>query len=227
MIPAAPHDGFLAVFGAYVHWLVRRSFHNVWVAGDMPAGGFIVAANHTSWWDGFVPFLAQRSIDRRRRFSIMMDEGQLRRFPFFRLGGAFSVDGTIPRRAVASIRYAATLAAEGSGVWIFPEGRIPRPNERAAFTSGFVHAARYAQVSVLPVAMRFAMLQTQRPHAFLSFGAPIDPFAAGAVQRTRECVRTLLADIDFAVSARYFERTMRPLLVPAAGIDDLVAKVCR
>ncbi len=60
---ARRHPGFERFFFAYLRWLLRRSFAAVWVrcgAAPFPTSGYIAAANHTSWWDGFVPYVLQR-----------------------------------------------------------------------------------------------------------------------------------------------------------------------
>ena len=227
MIHAAPAAGFIAVFERYLQWLVRRSFRGVWLRADarLPPGGFVAAANHTSWWDGFVPFLAQRRIARATPFAVMMDESQLRRFPFFRLGGAFSVDPSRPRDAYASVQYAASLARSGAGVWIFPEGRIAPPGSRRRFTYGYLHAAREACVPIVPVALRYTMLDAQRPDAFIEFGEPCDPAAAGVEERVPERIDSLLLQLNEALARGDARAARTRLFPPGRGIDDAVAGI--
>lgn len=227
MIAARLNKGFVAVFESYVTWLLRRSFRGVWLprnARPFPSGGFIAVANHTSWWDGFVPFAVQRHLQPETPFYVMMDESQLRRFPFFRWGGAFSVNASSARRARESIVYACSIARAGAGVWIFPEGRIEPPGAEIRFTSGYLHVARDAGVPILPVALRYAMLEAQRPDAFFECAAPLEANA-----RARELVPAIVArmrgDLSRALDRGAAFKDRSNLFTPGAGIDDAVSAV--
>ena len=217
--------GFDACFSLYVKVLVRRSFAAVWVRRDkqLPAaGGYVAAPNHHSWWDGLVPYLLHHERPAVKPFAIMMSDVELRRFPFFRFGGAFSIDASSTRSALDSVRYAAREAANGAAVWIFPEGRLSAPGNDLRFTSGFIHAARYANVPVVPVAMRFAMLHTQRPHAFVAYGEPVEP-ARGAARFVEREVSRLLHTIDADIRSESIERCYEARLRGAAGVDDRIS----
>ncbi len=227
MIPARPHAGFSAAFAAYLRWLLRRSFDAVWVRNDarLPRGGFIAAPNHGSWWDGFVPFVVQRSIAPDTPFLLMMSEIELRRFPFFAWAGAFSVDGSSPRAAHPSFRYAALHAARGAGVWIFPEGELRPGDAEPRFSSGFVHAARSAGVPIVPVAMRYVLLRGQRPEAFVATAPAIDPSRSDACAAAERDVARLLAEIDETLRAGNPVEGFRALLRSSGGVDRTVARV--
>lgn len=227
MIAARPHAGFSAVFAAYLRWLLRRSFDAVWVRNDarLPDGGFIAAPNHGSWWDGFVPFVVQQVTAPQTPFLLMMSEAELRRFPFFRWAGAFSVDAASPRAAYPSIRYAALQAARGAGVWIFPEGELRPHADAPRFSSGFVHAARSARVPIVPVAMRYALLRGQRPEVFLATAPAIDPLQRDARASAERRVARLLAEIDETLRAGRGADGFHALLRSRGGVDRTVARV--
>jgi len=130
--------------------------------------------NHTSWWDGYMPFLLSDEVWRREAF-IMMEEPQLRRYGFFRFCGAFSVDRHDPREGLRSVAYAAGLLREHPGrlVWIFPQGEIA-PNDRrplATFAGAAHIAKRAAPVCCIPVALRYEFGGEQRPEALIRIGA--------------------------------------------------------
>lgn len=225
MIKAHPLDGFTHLFGLYLRRLSARSFRGIWVRErvPLPAGGFIAAPNHTSWWDGFVPFMLQRRFAPRMPFYLMMSERELRRFPFFRWGGAFSVDAASARRARASVIYAAQCASRGAGVWIFPEGRIAPPGAPLPFTSGFVHAAVRAATPIVPVAIRYAFLEAQRPDVFVEAAQAIDPHETGAAARTHEIVAAMLSRIDDDIAKGCALDGRTSLLAARRGIDDAVS----
>ncbi|MGC8486256.1 MAG: lysophospholipid acyltransferase family protein [Candidatus Baltobacteraceae bacterium] len=217
--------GFEIFFGRYLQWLMRRSFARVLVRNDgaFPNAGYVAAANHHSWWDGFLALTIHRAFAPERPFNLMMDDEQLRRFPFFRFGGAFSVDARSVRAAYPAIQYGAACARDGAGLWIFPDGELRPSHCEPAFTSGFLHAARAAEVPVLPVAMRFVFLGEQRPIAIAALGAPIDPRARAAQAQTQAQVVALLASIDEDLRAQRVDGRYRELVRGNAGIDAVVA----
>ena len=227
MIAARRHEAFVAGFGAYVHWLLRRSFRGLWVSpgAAFPRSGFVAIANHTSWWDGFVAFAVQRALAPRRPFYVMMSEEGLRRFPFFRYGGAFAVDASSPRRARDAILYAADRASRGAGLWIFPQGRLEAPGRALDFARGFAHVARRADVPVVPCAMRYALLDGQRPDAFFDVGSPVYDASQATVELTRGAVAAMLGRLDRDIaSGRAFEQR-RSLMAPARGVDNVSARI--
>lgn len=218
--------GFQTVFDPYLFWLLRRSFRGVWIAREaaFPGGGFIAVPNHTSWWDGFVPYAVQRHLA-AQPFALLMDDAQLRRFPFFRWGGAIGIDAAHRRAAYASLERAAALARTGTGVWMFPQGTIGAPRAPLHFARGYLHAARRAGVPVVPVALRFAMVEAQRPDAFVEIGEPVDAYDAHAAVRVPHTVGALVSSIDREIAeGTVFERR-RSLFERSAGIDDIVARV--
>ena len=221
----APFERF---FARYVRWLVRRSFATVWLrvgANPLPSGGYVAAANHASWWDGFLPYLLHRETTAHAPFALMMSDAELRRFPFFRWGGAFSVDASTPRRAYAAVRYAAEEARGGAGVWIFPQGRFAR--DGVSFTSGFVHAARLGGVPIVPVALRVAMLARQRPEAFIDVAPAQSAERRDAVAYVQQTVEERLRRIDTDIATAPIGSRYRPLLSERPAIDTLAASVAR
>lgn len=221
MIEARNHPGFTRFFGAYLHRLVRHSFQTVWLrrAAAFPSGGFVAAANHTSWWDGFIPFLIQRALVPATPFFILMSDRELRRFPFFRWAGAFSIDTGSVRRARSSIQYAGARARAGGGVWIFPEGVLTPPGAGRPFTSGCLHAARAGGSVIVPVALRFALLSAQRPEVFVDIGQAIDPARKDALVAVHGDVTGMLLRMDRAVVNESVEQEFVPFIRGNPGID--------
>ena len=222
--------GFEAVFSQYLRWLVRRSFSTVWVhrdAAPFPSSGYVAAANHSSWWDGFIPYLLHRKSLPHAPFALMMSDEELRRFPFFRWGGAFSVDATSARRSLPAIRYAASEARNGAGVWMFPRGRFEQSVAPAAWTSGFLHAARTAAVPIVPVAMRFRMTEKQRPDAFVDIAPAVEAFSRNARAATARVVAERLQRIDDIVAYDGAHDEFLPFLGGARGVDGHVASLIR
>src|SRR3954469_23270740 len=105
--------------------LVRRGLRGVWVRGDVPAGSFVWAANHHSWWD---PFLAAAVMGRHdRAHAVLMAQESLRRFRAARLLGAF---GTAElRRGLDALRH-------GGALVLFPEGELRPPGAPGGLAGG-------------------------------------------------------------------------------------------
>ncbi len=218
--------GFERVFLVYLRWLLRRSFATVWLrngATPLPPGGFVAVANHVSWWDGFVPYVLQRCLEPRRPFNVLMSDAELRRFPFFRWAGAFSVDASSPRAALAAILYAGAQARAGAGVWIFPQGVLGRGTTPGTFTSGFVHAARAGGAPIVPVALYFTMLDKQRPEAFVDVAPALDAQRRDARLLTQAIVEERVARIAHDIAAGSIEARYYPLVRAAAGVDQRIA----
>lgn len=118
---------FLWVFNHWCRFLLRRRFRHTDVHvhyRPSPGARTIYFLNHHSWWDALIPiFLNQRYFGQRARG--MMLEEQLRRFPFFRKVGVFSIRKGDPASALRSLRYSLeSLSKPGNGMYIFPEGEI-------------------------------------------------------------------------------------------------------
>lgn len=222
----AMERGFLAVFRRYLAALLRRSFRGVWIARDahFPESGFVAVSNHSSWWDGFIPYAVQYRLRPQTPFALMMDAAQLRRFPFFRLGGAFAVDSAHPRSAYRSVERAASLARDGAGVWIFPQGAMAPIGPPLRFKRGYLHVARRAAVPIVPVAMRFEMLEAQRPDAFLEIAAPIDPSESAAEERIPQRIAAMLDRFENERRAGTLMERRISLFERAPGIDDVLAR---
>jgi 1-acyl-sn-glycerol-3-phosphate acyltransferase len=226
MIEARPLGGFDATFGRYLQWLLRRSFRGVWVREDtaVPDGGFVAVANHASWWDGFLPYAAQRAIAPSVPFFVMMTEEQLRKYWFFRYGGAFSIDTESPVDRVRSIEFAARSASAGGGVWIYPQGRLENGLPER-FHSGYLHVARAAGKPVLACAVRLAFVEAQRPDAFVEFAPPIDPHHRNAGATVLAVVRESLQRIDADIAAGRAFHGRRSLYSASGGPDVVTARL--
>ncbi|MFC6616644.1 1-acyl-sn-glycerol-3-phosphate acyltransferase [Deinococcus radiophilus] len=59
---------------------LRRSLSGCWVYGALPEGGAVLAANHTTWWDGYL--LLHLGWEYGHAARIMMNAPELGRFPF-------------------------------------------------------------------------------------------------------------------------------------------------
>lgn len=182
----ARRRGLLTAFAdRYVRWKVRSSFRSLWVSGSLPepaAGPVLVYANHTSFWDGFVAH--QLALGFGREPFALMEEVNLRAYPFLSWIGAFSIRRGEAASALESLRYAQRLLTRPKAtVFIYPEGRIrpfglPLELERGAAVLG-----RRVGCPMVPAAVRYVFFEDERPDILVSLG---DAHAAESIEQMAE-----------------------------------------
>jgi 1-acyl-sn-glycerol-3-phosphate acyltransferase len=213
---------FERAFAVYNRNLIARRFEGLRVAGPehlrvrergVP---LVLYANHSSWWDGLIAFQVGRAC--RLEQYAMMEERQLREYPFHRKLGAFGVVRENARDALRSIEYAGQLLKGTSRVlWIFPQGET-LPNDARPLVL-YTGAARIVERTRLadaaPVAIRYEFLDDYRPEALVRVGPPErvavdDGFNAKSLtatftERLTRTLDELRADIISRDFARYEE----------------------
>ena len=142
---------------------------------NVPEGGFVLAANHTSNFDPWplgIPFLP----DRQLRFMAKAELFNLVLAPFLRAGGAFKV-----RRGegdVEAMRTAVELVREGEIVVMFPEGTrqtkglVKRHTPRQH--TGAARIALTANAPLVPVAIGGTDRLLRLGPLRVAYGPPID-----------------------------------------------------
>jgi 1-acyl-sn-glycerol-3-phosphate acyltransferase len=179
VIAANKNDVLDALMFVYFKRMALRSFHTIAGRGlerlaqlsdDRPV---ILFCNHTNWWDGLIIYLLTRQM-RHKAVYCMMEEKQLKHYRFFTWLGAFSVDLSSPLRSAASLRYAQRLLQKReTAIWIFPQGRIARPNEPVEIRPGTDYLAQTSPHALLvPVAMRYDFFREDRPNCLIEIGHP-------------------------------------------------------
>ena len=142
---------------------------------NVPEGGFVLAANHTSNFDPWplgIPFLP----DRQLRFMAKAELFNPVLAPFLRAGGAFKV-----RRGegdVEAMRTAVELVREGEIVVMFPEGtrRTKGLVKRHAARphTGAARIALTAKAPLVPVAIGGTDRLLRLGPLLVAYGPPID-----------------------------------------------------
>jgi 1-acyl-sn-glycerol-3-phosphate acyltransferase len=212
MIPARKSGWFERVFAVYNRNLIARRFEGLRVGGmeylrereaNVP---LVLYANHSSWWDGLVAFQVGRAL--RLDQYAMMEERQLRAYPFHRRLGAFGVVRESVREAARSIEYARSLLKETSrALWIFPQGET-LPNDvrpLVLYTGAARIIERLALADAAPVAMHYEFLGQYRAEVVVRIGMP-NRIAVAAnfsakrltgifTERLTRCLDELRADI--------------------------------
>ncbi|KFA89656.1 lysophospholipid acyltransferase family protein [Archangium violaceum] len=174
MIRAAKGGLFGWVLDGYVGWKFRSAFRGLWVRGQLPGGegARLVYVNHCNWWDGFVLHQVGRAAGWDT--YCVMEERNLERYRFLSRLGAFSIRRGEAASSLETLRYARELLGRpGAAVCIFPEGELrpfgvlPLKLER-----GVELLARVGQVECVPLAIRYAFFEHERPDVLVEVGTP-------------------------------------------------------
>ena len=222
MIPARKNRFLDALFYAYLRRKLAARFQGVHLRGGerlaaLPAGRPVIAfANHTNWWD--LPMLFRLTREIPKACHGMMEEQHLRKYPFLRAIGGFSVDLDDPRGAALGLRYALRLLRDPANlVWIFPQGRLCTPYEAIEVRPGLPFLARHAPGAVLlPVAFRYEFFRDDLPVALISVGAPLE--GAPAAAACADALARAAAGLEEAARARDLSGFV-PLLRPRLSIN--------
>lgn len=144
--------------------LVRRGLRGVWVRGELPPGGVVWAANHHSWWDGFVASAVLHA--EHRPAALLMDSDNLRAFGFLNSAGAISARR--PRQAMQLLR-------DGRVLIIFPEGELRSPGPLRSAARGAAWFGIHAPAAVVPVAVRVISRGHQYSEALVDIRPQVSP----------------------------------------------------
>jgi len=170
----APRKGGLFgwLLARYVDWRLRRDFRGVWVRGELPQSpeGLIIYGNHPSWWDGFAMYHLC-TISSRDGYCLM-EEQHLRRYRFLARLGAFSIRRGDARSAVESLGKARTLLSQKTAaVVLFPQGILtPHAAPPLRLERGIELLARRSKATCVPVGLRYAFFEHERPDLLIEVG---------------------------------------------------------
>ena len=208
MIRAAKRGPFGWLLDRYVGWKFRSSFRGLWVRGELPSdeGARLVYVNHSNWWDGFV--LHQLGQVAGWDAYCLMEEKNLRRYRFLSRIGAFSIRPGDPSSALESLRYARELMRlPRATVFLFPEGEhrpfgvLPMRLQR-----GVELLARAGRVECVPVALRYAFFEHERPDVLVEVGTPHPP---GPLELFQESLEAAVRQVAAVTSLEGFTQRLK------------------
>ncbi|HMJ14378.1 MAG TPA: lysophospholipid acyltransferase family protein [Polyangiaceae bacterium] len=166
-----------------------------------PGETFVIMSNHQSLYD--IPVLLQ-SLKRRIRF---VTKTELFRVPLWghamRSAGMVEIDRHNRDRAIESLKNARTALAQGTNIWIAPEGTRSDTGRLGSFKKGGFHLATDAGAKILPVTIsgtRHALPArgkkvTPGARVTVTVSTPIDPaeFTGAGRDPLIEAVRRAIA----------------------------------
>ncbi|MDY7232796.1 lysophospholipid acyltransferase family protein [Hyalangium rubrum] len=205
MIGAAKGGPLGWLLDGYVGWKFRSTFRGLWVRGALPTGaeGRLVYVNHTSWWDGFV--LHQLSRAAGWDAYCLMEEKNLARYRFLSRLGAFSIRPGEAASSLESLRYARELLSRPrAAVCLFPEGELrPFGVLPLKLRRGVELLARVGRAECVPVALRYAFFEHERPDVLVEVGAPHAP---GELELFQDNLEAVVRKVAAATSLEGFTR---------------------
>ena len=210
MIPAQKDPFRDSLLYWFLKRMLRKNFHAIRAGGmehlrNLEITRPVIAfANHSNWWDGVVIFYLSR-FQRRKDFYCMMEEKQMRHYPFFAWLGAFSVDLENSLRAAGTIRYTCNLLRQNRTlIWIFPQGVMGSPYEPIEPRPGIDFLAkRFPNAQMLPMVMQFGFEREQHPCAYLRIGE-LYIAADNSDEQIERSLTDLLQQLNEDVKAREF-----------------------
>ena len=193
--PDRPTRAYRLVYGLV--WLVLRLLFRVRVEGreNIPAPPFIIAANHTRWYDSLFiigAFIHARRLPMiytmARRDTVFNRRWKRWLVPRFGVFPVLPRQGQLDQGAVATVYQ---LLARGAVVLIFPEGGYSRGRRLRPLKKGVAYFALEAGVPICPVAV--SGLDRLRPfgRVTISIGPPIRPDPPGWWDLNRRVLRTV------------------------------------
>ena len=178
-IPAKKSDWFISLFELYTRNLFWRRFENVWIDQayqPTSTSKTIYYLNHSSWWDGLIPFLLNQKL-LKQRARAMMEDKQMKEHKFFQKIGAFSVNLHHSKSLITSLRYAvSSMNRPQASLFIYPEGKIvPFSTDKPHFKKGLVWIAdKCPTVDIVPIGIYIHSARSDKPELFIQIGDPIE-----------------------------------------------------
>ncbi|SFJ90542.1 1-acyl-sn-glycerol-3-phosphate acyltransferase [Halobacillus dabanensis] len=164
-------------FTRFNRMFLHYHFQNILVDApeNPPNKKTLFLINHSTWWDPLLVFHLNDQIIRSDGYGMMQEDG-LRRFPFFRSIGAYSVNSDNHRHLIESLRYSMDLLQASKTVWIFPQGaEQPLEKRPLEFFSGIAYLAQKCpDTNVVPISLYYALEHTKKPNAYITIGEPLD-----------------------------------------------------
>lgn len=198
-IPARESSFFIKLFRIYVRLLFKRRFKHVWLRQEYipePDSRTVYYLNHHSWWDGIIPLLLNEYRLQQEARALMEDK-QMRQYPFFKKIGAFSINRDDPRKAVTSLRYAVqSMKRERASLFIYPEGKITPAGSDMSFEGGlaWLHS-KLPEVDYVPIGIYMHTIRHDKPELHLHIGEAVNIDPASSNKETTTLLENKLNHI--------------------------------
>jgi len=156
--------------------LLKKNFSHFYLVNNFPDipedKGLIITPNHISWWDGFfAEYLFKKYLN--RNLYIMMLEEQLKRYWFFRMLGAYSINPASPLSIRETVNYTREVVADPKNFIVtFPQGEIESFEKRPLTLRrglNFIVKGIEKDFLVLPVGFKIQYYNEKYPSIIVRF----------------------------------------------------------
>ncbi len=170
-IPARESVFVISFFKWYSWYLMKRRFRSLYVRNGHTIDrtkATLYICNHHYWWDGLTPLVLNEFIFHQHARAIMEDK-QMRAYPFFSKIGAFSINRNNPKSALSSLDYAAQwLRVPNACLFLYPEGKFSQPHEPIRIESGVTKLLDWAPVcDLVCISMHISYQNGDKPDFFI------------------------------------------------------------
>lgn len=179
-IPAKESRPVINFFTTYTNFMLWRRFRDIHVQQlYLPDSNSktVYFMNHHYWWDGLLPLYLNENRFKQKARALMEDK-QMREYPFFSRIGAFSIDLDNTRSGIRSLRYAVeSMKRPNSSLFIYPEGKItPVSFSKPSFKPGLSWLYRQlTDVDFVPVAFYISHTKSNKPDLYIHVGQACKP----------------------------------------------------
>ena len=179
-IPAKESRFIIWFFYQYTSFLLKRRFRNVIINQQYKLVNekrTVYFINHFYWWDGLLPLYLNNKIFGQTARALMEDK-QMKKYPFFSKIGAFSINLEDTRSTIHSLRYALqSLARPNSSLFIYPQGKIvpvsyTHPNFKPGLAWLYQHSS---DIDFVPIAFYIDHSKHHKPDLYISIGESVLP----------------------------------------------------
>jgi 1-acyl-sn-glycerol-3-phosphate acyltransferase len=165
---------------AFQYWLknfLLKDFSAIYLLTSVPEvptnKPLILAPNHSTWYDGFIPYWVNEQFLQRNFYIVMLEE-QLKRYWFFNKLGAIGIKPDSPADIKASMNYLNSLLQPKNMIVYFPQGKIiPDIQGKFELTQGLRLLSAHSETEIMPMRIKIEPLNQRKPALFLSFDLPI------------------------------------------------------
>jgi 1-acyl-sn-glycerol-3-phosphate acyltransferase len=170
MIKAKHHWFLYPFFEWYGCKEMKHCFSDILIEGDFHDRGLplLLIPNHFSWWDGFFASSLNQKVF-HRKYHVMMQEKQLKKYLFFSRTGAFSISSN-PKKIMESMNYAIELLKHPKNmVTFFPQGHFESVYQQPLhFKKGIVKLLKSLknEIHVIFVANLIEYFESSKPKLF-------------------------------------------------------------
>jgi len=216
-IPAKESKIFIRLFRIYVKFLFKRRFKEIWIRQNYhpsPKAKTVYYLNHNSWWDGLIPLLLNEYCFHQKARALM-EHKQMKRYPFFKKIGAFSINPENSEMIVHTLRYALTsMERQNASLYIYPEGKIRPAGTEPEFENGtaWLHS-KLPGVDFVPVGIYIHTIRSDKPELHLQIGNRIHiKNDCSKDEKTRQLEESLAEVLDeLKKDAGFEDKTFRKI----------------